>query len=1292
MSLDTDGSGIIMYEIFYNVSDYLKNQSKVALLWFDATHEMGGTGWGGSDEDFNYATLDIMNQTEGDWTNPITIKTDYSIWGDLSFSEMMYDMLQYNDDVIGGDGMVSLRMAFNTSSANTMYMSGMSLYIGELPTYILNQTSTTIQDTSYDSDLWILDSDITFINVTFNGHVGVDPSTVNFTNCDFYYPIHIASSYYADNSSVIIQNSTSYYYSNSIFDEPGENFNYNPNWNCSLYVAGKADVDIFDSKFYDQAYFIEKATVDAWFTEFHDGITVADNATVYIKNFALLNTTKLGQDVIMIGQGYNTIRIDDDTSLNPSLFINDTNIIIENDIEIGLGSYVNMYNTNSTGPGWVATNKDILLEMEDCDFSGTPLHKSIYDMDGDVTLTSGTAIGTYNDGIVLTNTNFALQEVDKVYFGDEMEDVGTLTITDEIMLDRLEAGNHGLVYVKNSSISDIQAYHNATIVLIESTYNYITANYNWDMMSIFNPLILNISSESSDPDNVQGTVNITVVDAQVGPEGNVNNTELFVDSVPVASYGAIPHNYSWDSTSVNNGLRNMRIDVTDDYSYTYQHNFQLNINNPQNSTDLFNTTVIDVEVVMGENATYRVYFNDTTNALPVTGATIDTNWTYGWLTTNYANGSYKVELVNTSLSGIGMYLINFTAQESGYETQILQVTLNVTALPVNNTNLVDVIPGIGYTEIVRNEEQNLTVYYNNTDYALGISGAIITTNWTGDWTPTDFANGNYNITVNANVLVGIYVIEIKANKTGYQDAYQYIMINVTGTSDMIIQQDNIYAATNLDFNQNATIRIFLNDSGSGVEGATIEWLGYSGTWQEESGGYYNITFDMLQFANPGYYFVNISANKIGYNNGTGYAYFTHQLNMTSTYTSTPTIDGQGDGSSTKLIDSNEWANSIRHFYIFDFNYSSDINDVWNVTVLLLNDDIYLYVGYEYPDTSGWEMGHPSNESDGFATWTNMDYTNVSTHAIWDFHGIFGNVVTDTFINDTDYQTFNDTDFGGTNDTVASNNWYSLTSIVELRMPFNSTDLYDHDNLTTGIITPFKLYTQFRKIMLQLDKFEYGIYSNGYVPVIDGYLDLGSAPGQMEILQDQSTLTFMDLGQNVTVRFLLNDTETGFGVANANISWLNYNQATLQEEGAGWYNITFNESLYTDYGYYFVNMSVNKTDYNDLESFICFEFLYDITSLYTDTPPTIDGQGDGGVPHLLDSVEWSNAANHNYSLFLQDASAFGTIYNFTMLFMNDGDYLYLGLQFDDLNGWNWTGTWTDSDMFISITDLWNESSG
>ncbi|MHC1591095.1 MAG: COG1470 family protein, partial [Candidatus Helarchaeales archaeon] len=766
-----------------------------------------------------------------------------------------------------------------------------------------------------------------------------------------------------------------------------------------------------------------------------------------------------------------------------------------------------------------------------------------------------------------------------------------------------------------------------------------------------------MSSESGNPDLIQGNTNITVLRARVG-NGNVNFIELLIDNTQVYTNESpsFPLTWIWDSATVQNGTHKLQISTEDDGDPIVSciHEIPINVQNVVNATELIPEDPVSayLEVEIGQNATYLVYYNNTNYNESIPWAAISTDWGWNYIFYDWFNGSYSVEIQETEYAGIGVYTIQIQAFRPHFEAATLNVTLNVTAKMDNNTELISYDPFDGYQIADIGSLGNFTVYYNNTEDNIGIEGASIQTNWTRNWTVNDVGSGYYNLSFETDISPGNYTIMINASKTGEQTATLYVVLNVTGQMNLVVdlvKVEGLYPEIPAMLLSNVTFQIEVNDSltNASVSNANISILHYSGTWSGDSNGLYNITIFGNAFTEYGEYFVNLTVSAPDYESKSIIVGIAIRMNVTSgPASSPPVINGYGDAPSTFLQGSTEWSSAGVYNYSLFMEDVSGIEKNYTFTILIMNDENYLYFGYEIPDDMGWDGTNYTN-ADGFAVASALITGNETDDL--DVHAVYGFDIYDWFINSSfGNDPLNDTEYGGTNDTQAFTDWFSLYNHAEMQVPLNSSDTLDWA-LTVDSVELFEFHVSIYEVLDVLEK-------NGDL-FFNGYLTLANVTPtnntQLDCVFPSNYSLEINQGENATFWVFYNDTDHGgIGVYGAVITTNWTHGFTYSDMLNGNYSITFYNTTGVLPGSYNISILANKTGY---DSASC------IVTLTIATPPK-----NTTITPIL-------PANGSIEIFVGENATYTLFYN------NTDDAL-------GIDGAMITTNWTQSSQIIN--DLGN----
>ncbi|MFW9830514.1 MAG: hypothetical protein ACFFD8_01885 [Candidatus Thorarchaeota archaeon] len=187
-----------------------------------------------------------------------------------------------------------------------------------------------------------------------------------------------------------------------------------------------------------------------------------------------------------------------------------------------------------------------------------------------------------------------------------------------------------------------------------------------------------------------------------------------------------------------------------------------------------------IEVYYGFNCTLQIFFNDTTNNLPIDGANVTYFWgtLSGSLQPNGTSGWYTISLPTTS-SYVGTQLVTLSADYEGYQYALTSV--NVIIRPQLTTlNLISVQSYFELQDLYTNHTgitwtiprgEILILVFNFTDaFNNTIIGATGTYSWEFGTSILEFEDGLYIARIDLRqVNPGIYPLQIRLLLQNYED-------------------------------------------------------------------------------------------------------------------------------------------------------------------------------------------------------------------------------------------------------------------------------------------------------------------------------------------------------------------------------------------------------------------------------------------------------------------------------------------------------------------------------------------
>ena len=262
---------------------------------------------------------------------------------------------------------------------------------------------------------------------------------------------------------------------------------------------------------------------------------------------------------------------------------------------------------------------------------------------------------------------------------------------------------------------------------------------------------------------------------------------------------------------------------------------------------------IPIEDMLNVTVTYKD--NVSANHIVADRATLEGKVS-GDLTENSTLEQYSFTVNSTDL-GLGISVLTVTLQKVNYETESIQIFVEVIERETELQLLVDDTPRSNKETInVKfNEFLNITVFYEDNLTSTYISGASVSLLGYGSLTET---LSQYNFTLNTNNLSqGVNVLTVFAQKNNYQSQTIQIYVNVVERAtqlmlyiDSVQKFDSDTILSQYDEFLNITINYLDDNTSLHVSGASVDLLGFGS--MDESLNQYNFTLntnDLVQGVN-----------------------------------------------------------------------------------------------------------------------------------------------------------------------------------------------------------------------------------------------------------------------------------------------------------------------------------------------------------------------------------------------------------------------------------------------------------
>ncbi|UCE09504.1 MAG: hypothetical protein JSW61_11110, partial [Candidatus Thorarchaeota archaeon] len=260
---------------------------------------------------------------------------------------------------------------------------------------------------------------------------------------------------------------------------------------------------------------------------------------------------------------------------------------------------------------------------------------------------------------------------------------------------------------------------------------------------------------------------------------------------------------------------------------------------------------------VGDNVTLHVGFYDTDHLFNITGASIVTDWAFGWNWVPGSSGGFDITLYTATVINLIQYDITFTMSKALHTDGIVVVRVEIRSV---QTAISMVPPG----DTPAGSDVSVVVTVTDLDHGTPVDGAnIISTSPSYSWVP--LVNGQYNITFYLwDQPFGTYTYDVTALKTNHDPASLNVDINLrqtrttlyTDTSLMIVNWSELVDLAAYYDQEEAPV--------GPVPGATVvATLSGTDTAMTFNGSAYVWTIDTSTIE-VGTYIITITANKTNF--------------------------------------------------------------------------------------------------------------------------------------------------------------------------------------------------------------------------------------------------------------------------------------------------------------------------------------------------------------------------------------------------------------------------------------------
>ncbi|MFX0073853.1 MAG: hypothetical protein ACFE96_00310 [Candidatus Hermodarchaeota archaeon] len=235
-----------------------------------------------------------------------------------------------------------------------------------------------------------------------------------------------------------------------------------------------------------------------------------------------------------------------------------------------------------------------------------------------------------------------------------------------------------------------------------------------------------------------------------------------------------------------------------------------------------------INVKFNELLNFTVFYEDNLTNTYINGASVEL---LGFGGMDESLSQYNFTLNTNNLSQ-GVNVLTFFAQKSNYESQTIQIYINVVERATQIILEIDDSPTAGGAEIYSQYDKfiNITVFYIDLNTSSHIDGSSVELLGVGSMNET---LSQYNYTLDTNTLEqGVNVFTIFAQKDNYQSQTIQFLINVqirktnvTFSIDGFQRNDGYTLDTQFDISHQVIVQYIDNETGSHLTGADVDFLG-----------------------------------------------------------------------------------------------------------------------------------------------------------------------------------------------------------------------------------------------------------------------------------------------------------------------------------------------------------------------------------------------------------------------------------------------------------------------------------
>lgn len=336
------------------------------------------------------------------------------------------------------------------------------------------------------------------------------------------------------------------------------------------------------------------------------------------------------------------------------------------------------------------------------------------------------------------------------------------------------------VFINASSYDIRQSNINFTLIVANRSNLEITPQ----IQSVYWGETVKFSLNYTDLINGRPIPNATIYEINY-TISSVNKSGVLIEAI---NYTINSLNGIYNITLISGTLSNYTYDLTFKiYAYKFQLQNKTGTLLVNNRTTSLTLAISPTPILLGDNASFILSYNDSLNYTGIIGASLKTNASslidISWTPVAGQQGKYNVTMNSSKYNNTGNYLLRFNASKGYYETAYIDVTVQISAFYTNLTPISGVNGTINNWKInvTLNSSYQIIVKYLNLWNLNPIGDALVDAYFEGHLlSSSELGNGNYLILLDTSLISNPTInLNYSLNITMQKNGFQLQSINIT---------------------------------------------------------------------------------------------------------------------------------------------------------------------------------------------------------------------------------------------------------------------------------------------------------------------------------------------------------------------------------------------------------------------------------------------------------------------------------------------------------------------------------